>query len=79
MDINISADGYKIRVSISEVLLCSSDGNLARSKNPRDWTLRNAFLLSPFLAKTAILQGELYAGKLLNIFARSITELAKEG
>ena len=40
---------------------------------------RNAVLLPPFLKEAAILHGHLDVGKLLKIFARSITECVKEG
>ena len=71
--IAFAADGKKIRLLIAEVLLHTAAGDLARSKKQRDWTSRNAFLLPPFLTEAAILHGESDAGKLLNIFARSIT------
>ena len=72
-----AADGNKIRLLISEVLLRSAASNLARSKKQRYWTLRIAVLLPPFLKEAAILHGHLDVGKLLKIFARSITEWAK--
>ena len=76
--IAFAVDGNKIRLPIAEVLLRAASGDLTRSKNQRDWTPRNAFLLPPFLTETAILHGELDAGELLNIFARSITEWASD-
>ena len=77
IEIAFAADSNKIRLTIAEVLLRSAAGNLARSKNQRDWTLRNAVLLPPFLVEAAILDAESDAGDLLKIFARSITEWAK--
>ena len=74
--ITFAADGNKIRLMIAEVLLHAAAGNLAQSKKQRDWTPRNAVLLSPFLMEAAILHVKSDAGELLNIFARSITELA---
>ena len=74
IDIDFAADGNKIRLPIAEVLLRTAAGNLARSKKQRYWTPHNAVLLPPFLTEAAILHGESDAGKLLNIFARSITE-----
>ena len=74
MDINFSADVENIRLPIAEVLLCAAAGDLARSKKQQDWTPHNAVLLPPFLTEAAILHGELEAGKLLKIFARSIME-----
>ena len=50
MDIAISAVIDKIRLPITEVLLCAAVNNLARSKNQRGWTLCNTFLLPAFLA-----------------------------
>ena len=79
IDIAFAAYGDKICLPIAEVLLRATAGNLARSKKQRDWTPHNAVLLLPFLAEAAILHGESDAGKLLNIFACSITEWAKEG
>ena len=72
--IAFAADSNKTRIPITEVLLCAAAGNLTRSKKQRDWTPRNAVLLPPFLTEAAILHGESDAGKLLTIFARSITE-----
>ena len=56
-DIAFAADGDKIRLPIAEVLLCAAAGDLARSKNQRDWTSRNSVLLLPFLTEAAILHG----------------------
>ena len=42
------------------------------------WNMRSTVLLPPFLTEAAILQGESDVGELLKIFARSITEWAKE-
>ena len=53
-DIAFAADGDKIRLPIAEVLLRAAAGDLARSKNQRDWQYRNAVLLPPFLAEAAI-------------------------
>ena len=72
-------DGDKIRLLIAEVLLRATAGILALLKKLRDWTPRNAVLLPPFLKEAAIIHGELDAVNLLKIFARSITEWAKEG
>ena len=72
------ANGDKIRLPIAEVLLRAADGNLTRYKKQRDWTPRNAVLIPPFLTGATILHGESDAGKLLKIFARSITESAKD-
>ena len=69
-----STDVNKIRLPVSEVLLCAAAGDLARSKKQQDWTPHNAVLLPPFLTEAAILYGELDASKLLKIFARSIME-----
>ena len=78
MVITFAADSDNIHLPIAEVLLCTAAGDLARSKKQRDWTPHNAVILSPFLTEAAILHGELDAGELLKIFARSITEWAKE-
>ena len=78
IEIAFAADGGNICLPIAEVLLRAAAGDLARSKNHRDWTPRNAVLLPPFLTEAAILHGDLDAGDLLNIFSCSITELAKE-
>ena len=79
IDIDFSVDGDKIHLPSAEVLLCAAAGKLARSKKQQDCTPRNAALLPPFLTETAILHGESDAGDLLKVFARSITEWAKEG
>ena len=76
--IAFAADSENFRLPIAEVLLRAAAGNLARFKKQRDWTLRNAVLLLPFLTEAAILHGELDAGEILKIFARSITEWASD-
>ena len=55
MDIAFATDGEKIHLPITEVLLCDAAGDLARSKNQRDCTPRNAILLPQFLTGAAIL------------------------
>ena len=79
IDIDFSADGDRIRIPISEVLLCDAAADLARSKNQRYCTPRNAVLFPPSPTKAAILHEELDAGELLKNIDRSITEWAKEG
>ena len=59
MDISFATDDDKIRLPIMEVLLCTATGDLARSKKQRDLTPCNVILLPPFLAESAILNGEL--------------------
>ena len=76
--IAFATEGDKICLLIVEVLVCAAAGALAHSKKQRDWNPRNAVLLPPFLTEAAILQGESDADDLLKIFARSITEWAKE-
>ena len=78
-DIAFYADGDKICLPIMEVLFCAAACNLARLKKQQDWMPRNAVLLLPFLMEAAILNGKPDTGDLLKIFARSITEWAKEG
>ena len=73
-----AADGNKICLLIVEVLLWSAAGDLATSKKQRNWTPRNAVLLPPFFTEATILHGKLDAGKLLDIFAHSITKWAEE-
>ena len=78
IEITFAEDGNKIHLPIAEVILCAAAGDLARSKKQRKWTLRNVFLLPPFLTEAVILHSKSDAGKLLKIFARSITEWAKD-
>ena len=78
LDITFATDGEKICLPIAEVLLRAAAGNLARSKNRRDWQSLNAVLLPPFLTEAAILHDESDAGELLQIFARIITEWASD-
>ena len=78
IEIAFSAEGKNIRLLIAEVLLCAPSGNLARFKKQQDWTSRNAVLLPPFLTDSAILHSKSDAGKLLKIFACSITEWASD-
>ena len=73
IEITFAADGDKIRIPITEVLLCAANGDLTCSKKQRGWTPYNAVLLPPFLTEAANLHRESDAGKLLNIFAPSIT------
>ena len=76
IEIAFVTDGENIHLLIAEVLLRAAAGDLARSKKQRDWTSQNAVLLAPFLTEAAILHGKSDAGKILKIFARSITEWA---
>ena len=78
IEIAFAVDGDKIRLPIVEVLLRTTAANLTRSKKQRDWTPRNDVLLPTFLTEAAILHSESDVGKLLKIFARSITEWAKD-
>ena len=79
MDIDFAEDNNKIRLPITEVLLCADASDLVRLTKQRDWAPCNAAPLPPFLAKAAILNEELDAFDLLRIFARSMTEWSKEG
>ena len=74
IEIVFAADGKKIRLPIAKVLLRAASGDLARSNKQRYRTSPNAVLLPPFLTEATILHSESDTGKLLNIFARSITE-----
>ena len=78
IEIAFAAYGNKIRLPIAEVFLRAAAGDLARSKNQRDWTPHNVILLPPFLTEAAILHSKSDAGKLLNIFTCSITEWASD-
>ena len=81
IDINIAfaADGNKICLPITEVLLCAAAGNLARPKKQQDWTPRNAVLHLKFITEAEILDGGTYEGDLLKIFACSVTERTEDG
>ena len=78
LEIAFATEGEKIRLPITDVLLCAAAGDLARSKNQRDCPSLNAVLLPPFLTEFSILHGESDKGELLKIFARSITEWASD-
>ena len=67
-DIAFYADINKICLPITEFFLHAAVGDLVLSKKQLYWTLRNAVLLPPLLAETAILNRESDAGKLLKIF-----------
>ena len=79
IEIAFAVDGDKTRLPIAEVLLYATASNLARPKKQREWTLHNSVLLPPFFTEAVILHGESDAGKIVNIFTRSIMEWAKEG
>ena len=81
IDINIlfAMDSDKIRLPITEVLLCAAATKLARPKKQQYWTPHNAALLPPFLTEVEILDGGADMGELLEIFAHSFTKRAKEG
>ena len=55
-------EGEKIRLPITEVLLCAAAGNLKGSKKQQDWQSLNAVLLLTFLTEVDILRGESDAG-----------------
>ena len=75
IDANIAfaMDGDRIRLPIYEVLLCAATGNLARSKNQRDWTPLNTIFLLPILMEAEIFDMETSMEDLLKIFACTIT------
>ena len=81
IDINIAfaMDGNMILLLIAEIFLSAAAVNLARSKKQRDKSLRSTVPLPPFLTEAKILEGEMTAEEILNIFARSITERVDEG
>ena len=78
MDIVFETASNKIRLPITEVLLCAAASNPARKKKQQYWTPRNAVLLPPLLTEAAILNGESDVRDILKIFACSITERAEE-
>ena len=78
LKIAFAPEGEKIRLPITEVLLCAAAGNLARSKKQRDWHSLNTVLLPPFLTEVAIIHGKSDAGEPLKIFARLIMEWASD-
>ena len=78
LEIAFAPEGEKIRLPITEVLLCAAAGDLKGSKKQRDWQSLNAVLLPLFLTEVAILHGELDVGEPQKIFARSITEWASD-
>ena len=57
MNITFSADGDKIRLPLTEVLLCATAGDLARSKKQRDCTLHNSVFLPAFPTEAGSLSG----------------------
>ena len=77
IEIVFATDSDKICLPIVEVFLCTTSGDLVRSKKQRDWNPRNAVLLPPFLTEAAILHGESNMGKFLKNFARSTMESAR--
>ena len=72
-------DNGKIRLPITEVLLCAAAGNLVRLKKHQDWTPCNAVLILPLITETEILDEGSDAGELLEIFSRSVMEISEEG
>ena len=57
-DIAFVNAGDKIRIPITELILCAASGNLVRLKKQRDWLVLNAVLLPPFLMEAAILDSK---------------------
>ena len=72
-------DNGKIRLPITEVLLCAAAGSLVRLKKHQDWTPCNAVLILPLITETEILDEGSDAGELLEIFSRSVMERSDEG
>ena len=75
-DIAFAISGNKIRIPITKVLLCTTTGDLTRSKNQRDWAPLNAVLLPPLFTEAVILDMETSIEALLEIFTRGITNRA---
>ena len=71
---NFSVNGEKIRLPTKKFLLCTSAGNLEKSKNISDWTSRNAVLLPLFLTEAVVADGETEEEALLDIFTEKIQE-----
>ena len=63
LEIAFAPEGEKIRLLITEALLCAASGNLKGSKKQWDWQSLNAVLLPPFLMEVAILHGKSDAGE----------------
>ena len=73
-----SENGKNIRLLVTEVLLCAAASNLAKSKNLRDRTARNAVLFPPLLMEIALTARETAEEALLKIFAEGITNQEAE-
>ena len=80
IDINLAfaKDGKNIRLSMTEVLIRAATSDLAKSKNPRNWTSRNTLLLPPFLTETVVTDGDTVAEALLKIFFKKTKEQEAE-
>ena len=57
IELTFAGNGETIRLQTTEVLVRAAAGELAKSKNLRDWTSRNAVLLLPFLTEIALTNG----------------------
>ena len=66
---DFTGDGEKIRLLTTEVLLRAAAGELAKSKNIRNWTSMNVVVLPPFLTEIALTDGETAAEAIIKIFA----------
>ena len=66
---DFTGDGEKILLLTTEVLLRAAAGELAKSKNIRNWTSMNVVVLPPFLTEIALTDGETAAEAIIKIFA----------
>ena len=58
-----------IRLLITEIILCTAFGNLARSKNLHGLVLPNFVLILSLLSNGVVLDGQVSASELLKIFS----------
>ena len=77
-EIAFAISGDKIYLLVTEAILRTAAGNLARSKKERNWAPLKTILISPFLTEKMILDGDTSLEDLLNIFARGITDRTAE-
>ena len=59
-------------IPVTKAILCTTVGDLTRSKKHRDWVDLNSVPLLLFLTEAAILEGEMAAKNLLKVFAKCI-------
>ena len=69
-----ASTGDKIRLTVMEVIFCTTASNLDRQKNLHNWVRLTVVFLNPLITKVVILYNQDTSKELLKIFNAKIAE-----